>query len=69
MGILLMKNKDKASVEKLGKSLTLRDANPEVLEAYAYSIFLFNDVRRRPRLYEDLVKTGASFPGRTKTRA
>ena len=56
MGILLMKNKDQASVEKLGKSLTLKDANPEVLEAYAYSIFLFNDVKDALAFYEDLRK-------------
>lgn len=62
MGILLMKNKDKASVEKLGKSLTLKDANPEVLEAYAYSIFLFNDVKGALAFYEDLVKNRSELP-------
>ncbi|MEK7880753.1 MAG: hypothetical protein AAB210_02520, partial [Deltaproteobacteria bacterium] len=62
MGILLMKNKDQASVEKLGKSLTLKDANPEVLEAYAYSIFLFNDVKDALAFYEDLVKNRSELP-------
>lgn len=62
MGILLMKNKDKSSVEKLGKSLPLKDAHPGVLEAYAYSIFLFNDVKGALAFYEDLVKNRSELP-------
>jgi len=62
MGILLMKNKDKASVGKLEKSLALKDAHPGVLEAYAYSIFLFNDVKDALAFYEDLVKNRSELP-------
>ncbi|MFZ3072080.1 MAG: tetratricopeptide repeat protein [Thermodesulfobacteriota bacterium] len=62
MGILLMKNKDKSSIEKLGKSLALKDAHPEVLEAYAYSLFLFGDVKGALAFYEDLVKNRSELP-------